>query len=165
VPLRARALLAAGALAAAGCTDDAASACPGAPVGNFSFTVSHPGGAGPFCARLPGEGTTVVGTFQGTLSQDLSLGTAALCLPGRLAEPYFGRVEAGTYTLGSVGGLAVLGVCGPNCSTLATLGVEGTLDGSGAFVGVFTEAFAYSSGDCGTCALPCLAEYELRGVQ
>jgi hypothetical protein len=158
------ALLAALAALSPGCSEETGTSCPGQPVGGFAFTVSDPGGARPFCAKLPAEGTTAVGTFQGTLSEDPALGTAALCLPGEHAEPYFGRVEAGSYELTSTGGLAVLGVCGSNCSTSATLAIQGSIDGTGAFRGTLTESFAYASGECGTCALPCEASYDLAGV-
>jgi hypothetical protein len=154
------------AAAAAGCSDKQASSCPGVPVGTFDFTVSNPSDAASDCAKkAPSADDRVVGTFQGALAEDLALGTAALCLPGEHAEPYFGHVEAGLYTLDSAGGLAVLGTCGPNCSTQATLSIAGSIDGSGAFVGTLTETFGYESGACGTCALPCAAPYGLVGVR
>lgn len=166
MPARASALLVslAFASASAGCSGEEAASCPGVPVNGLTFTVSDPGGVRPFCAKPPAQGTAVVGSFEGTLSLDLTLGTAALCLPGKHAQPYFGRVEAGVYDLTSAGGLAVLGVCGSNCSANATLAIHGSIDGTGVFAGTLTEAFAYASGACGICALPCEATYGLVGV-
>jgi hypothetical protein len=160
---RALALAATGLLAA--CSKASQEPCPGQPVGTFRFTVTDLGTPRPYCAAVPAEGTTVVGAFSGTLSQDAGLGTVALCLDSSKASPYYGRVEDGVFTLTASSGLAVLGVCGENCATSSVLTIEGSLDGGGTFAGTLTEAFEFSSGDCGTCVLPCAAVYGLTGVR
>ncbi|MFO0585702.1 MAG: hypothetical protein U0229_25755 [Anaeromyxobacter sp.] len=158
-------------LALCACTSGEAATCPGQPVGTFRFEVAGTyydpqGPARPlFCERAANADSTVVGTFTATLSSEPALGTAALCVAGagKLAQPYFGRVEAGTYVLTADGGLGVLDACGANCAAAATLRIEGTVT-AGGFVGTLTESFQDPQGACGACAFPCEKTYPLSGA-
>ena len=164
-----RGLPAALALALAACTSGDAASCPGEPVGTWLFTVTgtfYPDGVPAlFCEKPAQDASQVVGAFRGTLSSDPSLGTAALCIQGAgdLGQPYFGRVEAGVYTLNAVAGLAVLTRCGTNCSASAALRIQGEVTAAG-FEGTLTETFTAPQGDCGACAFPCEKTYGLEGV-
>lgn len=150
----------------AACGTRQAEKCPGSPIGVFTFTLTDPGGTRPFCARLPAEGTTVVGAFRGVLSSDPALGTAAICVEdGKdLTQAYHGRIDDGVYAMATSSGLAVLDVCGANCATTATVRIAGSIDGTGGFAGTLTERFEDAKGDCGACAFPCEAEYDLTGT-
>ncbi|MFT3917802.1 MAG: hypothetical protein QM704_28075 [Anaeromyxobacteraceae bacterium] len=158
-------------LALSACTSGEAATCPGQPVGTFRFevvgTYHPPDDPAPalFCEKAATADSSVVGTFTATLSSEPALGTAALCVAGagRLAQPYFGRVEAGTYVLTAAGGLGVLDACGANCTAQATLRVEGTV-AAGGFVGTLTETFQDPQGACGACAFPCEKTYPLTGA-
>ena len=150
--LRAGAVCAAGLLAA--CAGRNQELCPGQPVGTFDFTVTDLGTPRPYCAKEPPSGTDVVGAFTGTLAQDAGLGTASLCMEVVQASNYYGRVDAGVFTLTAPSGVAVLGVCGPNCATNSSLDIVGTVEIDGTFAGTLVESFAFASGDCGTCTLP-----------
>lgn len=165
-----RALLAALLLAAA-CSGDAEDACPGEAVGSFLLEVSVPEGAEPSACRAEPPATEpstrVVARFAARLTAEpTEAGTspAALCRGGRAATYYGARAEDGTYSLEASSGLAVLDACGPNCSVSATARVTGAVAGAGpdaAFSGTLEERFEYRAGDCGSCALPCVATYGL----
>ncbi|HUL57715.1 MAG TPA: hypothetical protein VLU43_00485 [Anaeromyxobacteraceae bacterium] len=160
--LRATAVCAAAVVAA--CAGRHQKPCPGEPVGTFLFTATDLGAPRPYCAKEPPEGTDVVGTFSGTLVQDAGLGTASLCIESDKASDYHGRVDAGVFTLTAPSGVAVLAVCGSNCAASSALDIAGSVQGDGTFSGTLVESFAYSSGDCGSCALPCEATYGLVGT-
>lgn len=154
--------------AAAACGTPRAETCPGAAVGVFTFVLEAPDTGEeprPFCARVPAEGTTVVGTFRAVLSSDPALGTAAVCVEGGrdLTQAYYGRVDGGAYAVSTSPGLAVLQACGPNCAAEATARIEGSVV-EGAFDGSLTERFQHPRGDCGGCAFPCEAAYGLTGT-
>lgn len=138
--------------------------CPGQPVGTFDFSVTDLGPPRPYCAKEPPAGTDVVGAFTGTLVQDVGLGTASLCTGSDKTSDYHGRVDAGVFTLTAPSGVAVLGVCGSNCATNSSLDIVGSVQMDGTFAGTLVESFAYGSGDCGTCALPCAATYGIAGT-
>jgi len=160
--LRAGAVCAAGLLAA--CAGRHQELCPGQPVGTFDFTVTDLGPPRPVCAKEPPADTDVVGAFAGTLAQDAGLGTASLCMEVAKASNYYGRVDAGVFTLTAPSGVAVLGVCGSNCATDSSLDIVGSVGVDGTFSGTLVETFGYASGDCGACALPCAATYGLVGT-
>lgn len=153
------------------CTSASPPACPGTPIGTFTFTltasastVSSPTDCQP--TPPPSLGTQVGTPFVGTLTTGPVDGSATLCLGGSHAVNYVGSVTAGTYTLTADSGLAVLATCGSNCVTTSTEEIDdGSIAQDGTFSGFLTESFVFSAGDCGTCVseLPCSVQYGLAG--
>jgi hypothetical protein len=148
-------------------------ACPGQPIGTFSFAgvrdlAAAPGGA-PACPPETGYGDAPI-AFRGTLSSDAQTLGAAFCSGRALAANLFGQRSGDAVLVEASTTGAVLGGCGASCATDLTVVLRGTVtrDAAGAasgFDGEYVERMERIAGDCGACPLPCDARYDVTGTR
>ncbi len=138
-----------------GTLDAAATGCVVPPQGGWVVPATLPDGS-------PDATTSALFSWDGAAQR------LAYCTGGSKSAVLYGTREGDhLHAQVTVDG-AILGLCAPTCTPLMTVVVDGEL-ASGAsprtFTGTLTETFDGSTGDCGTCRLPCTSTYALTGTE